>query len=62
MRYRATMTKTPRKKLILRNQTIRVLTHMELAHAVGGSDPGLAGSGAKACSTETGAVATQTCH
>lgn len=55
------MKKTPRK-LVLRNQTLRVLAHINLALAVGGSDPGLAGSGAKACSTETVAIATVTCR
>lgn len=55
------MKKTPRK-LVLRNQTLRVLAHINLALAVGGSDPGLADSGAKACTTETAAIVTATCH
>ena len=52
------MKKTPRK-LVLRLQTLRVLTHIDLARAVGGADsegvqcPALADTGAKACSTET---------
>lgn len=55
------MKKTPRK-LVLRNQTIRVLAHINLALAVGGSAPALADTGAKACSTETVAVATTACR
>lgn len=50
------------RKLMLRNQTIRVLAHINLVLAVGGSDPALADTGAKACSTETVAVATATCR
>ena len=52
------MMKTTRK-LQLRRQTLRVLTHIDLARAVGGADSvdvqcaALADSGAKACSTET---------
>jgi len=51
------MMKTTRK-LQLRRQTLRVLAHVDLARAVGGSDSGdqcaaLADSGAKACSTGT---------
>jgi len=52
------MMKTTRK-LQLRRQTLRVLTHVDLARAVGGADSvdvqcvALADSDAKACSTGT---------
>jgi len=55
------------RKLVLRGQTLRVLSHVDLARAVGGAASAdvpctaLADSGAKACSTETAAVATMTC-
>jgi len=54
--------KKTRRKLVLRNQAIRVLAHIDLALAVGGSDPALADTGAKACSTESVAIATATCR
>jgi hypothetical protein len=52
------MKKTPRK-LILRNQTLRVLANIDLAYAVGGFDsndarcPAVADTGAAACPTGT---------
>jgi hypothetical protein len=61
------MKKTPRK-LVLRSQTLRTLTHLDLASAVGGLNSGNAPCPAVAdtydavCPTWQAAVATVTCR
>lgn len=60
------MKKTPRK-LVLRNQTLRVLADLDLSRAAGGDGSGdapctaIAGTGAAACPTTVAVVATTAC-
>jgi len=64
MRYHATMKKIP-QKLVLRSETLRVLTNMDLERVVGGIDSGakqclaVPDTGDKAC-TSTAAVVSAT--
>ena len=67
LRYPAAMKKTPRK-LVLRRETLRALANMDLAHVVGGFDPGAnqgppaIDSGRVACTTFAAEIATTVCR
>jgi len=67
LRYHATMKRT-RHKLVLRHETLRTLTNMDLSRALGGFDSGaeqcsaVPDSGSKYCESVAVIVATVVCR